>query len=98
MPLPVAGAPGRSPRAEARVLACGDVCTPAAAWPEAGSAGREAETTPGCRAADKAESRSFPPYNRRAPTNFALYQELPRLEILTTSPVWGEWMNWPPPM
>ena len=26
------------------------------------------------------------------------YQESSRLEILTTSPVCGAWMNWPPPM
>src|SRR5215211_2686793 len=34
---------------------------------------------------------------RRAPTQRDAYQESSRLEILTTSPVCGEWMNWPPP-
>jgi hypothetical protein len=35
---------------------------------------------------------------RLAPTYVDAYQESPRLEILTTSPECGEWMNWPPPM
>jgi hypothetical protein len=35
-------------------------------------------------------------YSRRAPTQVESYQPL-RLEIFTTSPVCGEWMNDPPP-
>ena len=35
---------------------------------------------------------------RRAPTQDDAYQPSLRLEIFTTSPVCGAWMNWPPPM
>ena len=35
-------------------------------------------------------------YSLRAPTNVDAYQPV-MLEILTTSPVCGEWMNEPPP-
>jgi hypothetical protein len=36
-------------------------------------------------------------YRRRAPTQREAYQESWMLEIFTTSPVCGEWMNRPPP-
>ena len=38
------------------------------------------------------------PVIRRAPSYVAAYQDSLRLEIFTTSPVCGAWMNWPPPM
>ena len=34
----------------------------------------------------------------RAPTYVEAYQDSERLEIFTTSPVCGAWMNCPPPM
>ncbi len=46
----------------------------------------------------RSASRTRLGQRRRAPTYVAAYQESDRLEILTTSPVWGEWMNFPPPM
>jgi hypothetical protein len=33
------------------------------------------------------------PYTRTAQDHMLMYDE-----ILTTSPGWGAWMNWPPPM
>ena len=42
-------------------------------------------------------SLGAPRYRRRAPTQVDEYQPL-MLEIFTTSPVCGEWMNEPPPM
>jgi hypothetical protein len=48
-------------------------------------------------APETSRSQTFDYYRRRAPTQVDEYQPL-MLEILTTSPVCGEWMNWPPPM
>jgi hypothetical protein len=44
--------------------------------------------------------RALPPEGLqilRAPTQRESYQESPRLEIFTTSPELGAWMNLPPP-
>jgi hypothetical protein len=38
------------------------------------------------------------PVTRTAPWYSAAYQASERLEICTTVPVWGAWMNWLPPM